>query len=181
MSTTTMAVLLNSYNDTIGFFNHPFFIIVGGVSTLLIVLAFLYKILCSFFGITPILFKLGSALWRRKIAIFASKDMYSSLENSLADSGVFKKGNITHITKDNIDRAKEETVFLVEWETFGAQIQDILQARKNQKVPVIIYAKPGAIPHETMNEVANKTNIIVVNFRGRLLNDILTSLITSHQ
>ena len=30
-----------------------------------------------------------------------------------------------------------------------------------------------------MNDIANRPNTVVVNFRGRLLNDILTSLITT--
>lgn len=43
----------------------------------------------------------------------------------------------------------------------------------------MIYAKPASIPHEKMSDIANRANTVVVNFRGRLLNDVLTSLITT--
>jgi hypothetical protein len=43
----------------------------------------------------------------------------------------------------------------------------------------VIYAKPASIPPDKMDNIANRSNTVVVNFRGRLLNDILTSLITT--
>lgn len=74
---------------------------------------------------------------------------------------------------------KDETIFLVDWETFGDKIEQIFSARKNHQTAIVIYAKPASIPQEKMSDIANRANTVVVNFRGRLLNDILTSLITT--
>ena len=167
------------FNQISNFYNHPFFMIVGGATITLTFIAFIYRLACWTFGITPIIFRLGIALWQRKVAIFGSAEIFESLKNSLIDSNIFKKRNIIHISLDNIDKAKDETIFLVDWETFGNKIEQIFSARKNHQTAVVIYAKPSSIPKEKMNDIANRPNTVVVNFRGRLLNDVLTSLITT--
>lgn len=166
-------------NQIASFYNHPLFIIVGGVTVTLAFIAFIYRLACWTFGITPIVFRLGIALWQRKVAIFGSAEIFESLRDSLVDSNVFKRKNIIHISSENIDKAKDETVFLIDWETFGDKIEQVFSARKNHQTAVVIYAKPASIPQEMMNDIANRANTVVVNFRGRLLNDVLTSLITT--
>lgn len=167
------------FNQITNFYNHPLFIIVGGVAVTLAFIASIYRLACWTFGITPIVFRLGIALWQRRIAIFGSIEIFESLKNTLIDSSIFKKKNIIHINSDNIDKAKDETIFLVDWETFGDKIEQVFSARQNHQTAIVIYAKPASIPQEKMNDIANRANTVVVNFRGRLLNDILTSLITT--
>ena len=169
----------NFFNQIANFYNHPLFIIIGGVTVTLAFIAFIYRLTCWTFGITPIVFRLGIALWQRKVAIFGSVEIFESLKNSLIDSNIFKKENIIHINSNNIDKAKDETIFLVDWETFGDKIEQIFSARKNHQTAIVIYAKPASIPQDKMSDIANRENTVVVNFRGRLLNDILTSLITT--
>lgn len=160
-------------------FNHPFFIIIGGLSTSIAVLVALYQVVRIGFGITPIVFRIGIALWKRKVAVFATAEVFNSLEATLTDTGIFKKKNVIHIPVENIDKAKNETVYVVDWDTFHDQIDHIFAARGSHQTPVIIIAKPGSIRPEIMIDIANRSNTVVVNFRGRLLNDILTSLITT--
>lgn len=161
------------------FFNHPVFIVIGGLTVCIGALGITYRVACWAFGITPILFRLGRALWWRKVAVFASNDAYRSLKETLVDSGIFRDSNIVPILADNIDKAKEETIFLVDWDTFGNHIEDVFSARSNHQTAIVIFAKPASIPQERMADIANRANTVVVNFRGRLLNDILTSLMTT--
>jgi 5S rRNA maturation endonuclease (ribonuclease M5) len=169
----------NFFNQITNFYNHPLFIIVGGVTVTLAFLAFIYRLACWAFGITPIVFRLGIALWQRKVAIFGNVEIFQSLRDSLVDSNIFKKKNIIHISSDNIDKAKDQTIFLVDWDTFGDKIEQVFSCRKNHQTAIVIYAKPASIPLDKMNDIANRANTVVVNFRGRHLNDILTSLITT--
>jgi len=169
----------NLLSQITNFYNHPLFIIVGGLTVTLGVIGFLYKVICWILGITPIVIRLGIALWKRKVAIFGSVEVFESIKSSLLDSKIFKEKNIVHIKSDNIDKAKDETIFLVDWETSGDKIEQIFSARKNHQTAIVIYAKPASIPQEKMSDIANRANTVVVNFRGRLLNDILTSLITT--
>lgn len=170
---------MNIINSISNFFNHPFFIIVGGLTVTFSILYFLYKIICIIFGITPIILRLGTALWKRKIAIFGSDEAFTNLKDSLVDSKVFKEKNIINIKSNNLDKAKDETIFIVDWESFGDDIEQVFSCRGNHQTPIVIYAKPQTIPPTTMIDIGNRANTVVVNFRGRLLNDVLTSLITT--
>jgi hypothetical protein len=84
----------NLFIQITNFYNHPLFIIVGGVTVTLAFLAFIYRLACWTFGITPIVFRLGIALWQRKVAIFGNVEVFQSLRDSLVDSSIFKKKNI---------------------------------------------------------------------------------------
>ncbi len=163
----------------VDFFNHPFFITVGGLTTTVFVVGIFYKLITMFLGVSPIVFRLGLALWKREVAIFASLEVYESLKSSLIDSKIFQERNIVHIKIDNIDKAKNKTIFLIDWKSFGDQIDSVFSSRHSDQTAIVIYAKPQSIPHDKMNDIANRPNTVVVNFRGRLLNDILTSLITT--
>ena len=46
----------NLFNQIANFYNHPLFIIVGGITVTIAFIAFIYRLTCWTFGITPIVF-----------------------------------------------------------------------------------------------------------------------------
>lgn len=164
----------------INFFNHPFFIIVGGLSTLFMVGVFLYSIYLVMRGIIPIWYRLGKGLAGRSIAVFADTSEFNSLRDVLVDSKIFRSKNIHQMTVDSINKAEGYTVFLVHWNKYKDKIDDILRLKKDSTA-LVVYApqNEGFIEPEKMNLINSHRNSIVVNFRGRLINDILVSLITT--
>lgn len=167
-------------NTIISFFNHPFFIVVGGLTTILMIVGFLYTTYFVIKGVFPVWYRLGMGLSKRKIAIFASTQ-FESLKSMLVDSKIFEEKNVIQINKDDLSKAEKETVFLVHWKDYQDKIDDIL-ALKKDSTALIVYApqNEGRIePQEKMDKINSHRNSVVVNFRGRLLNDILTSLITT--
>jgi len=161
------------------FFNHPFFVIVGGISTAIAVILFFYGIYSVLRGIVPIWIRLGKSLYNRKIAVYAEKD-FESLKSLISDSGIFKSKNITQISKDSIPKGEKFTMMLVNYPEFNEEIESILKY-KNDSDSLIIYAPQsgGRIDQNLMDKINENRNSIVVNFRGRLLNDIVTSMITT--
>ncbi len=162
------------------FFNHPFFIIIGGISTILIILCFCYTVFLMIKGVFPVWYRLGMGLSKRKIAIFASTE-FESLKRMLIDSKIFKEKNILQVNKNDLKKAEKETLFLVHWKDYQNKIDDILAIKKDSTA-LIVYApqNEGRIePADKMEKINSHRNTIVVNFRGRLLSDILISLITT--
>jgi len=82
----------------VDFFNHPIFIVLGGISTLITLIAVLYGIYLFARGIFPVWYRLGMGLSKRKIAIFAEKE-FDDLRDMLFESGLFLKENIIKIEK----------------------------------------------------------------------------------
>ncbi len=133
-------------------------------------------------GILPALLRLGYGLSRRKIAIFADVDHMGSLESGLIDTKLFNKRNVIEILSDgDIGRAEQATVFLIFWHDWpSAVISEILAAKKDATA-LVVYAPLdlGRIPDDKLKALNSKRNVTLVNFRGRLLNDIVVSLMTT--
>jgi len=124
---------------------------------------------------------MGNGLAKRKIAIFAKGDNLNSLKNLLVHSELFNKKNILEITKkEDIGVAERATLYLVFWHDWTIEIESILQQKKDGSA-LIVYAPPdlGPMPEEQMKNLDSKRNTAVTNFRGRLLNDIVTAMITT--
>lgn len=163
----------------VDFFNHPVFIVLGGISTLVTLIAVLYGIYLFAKGIFPVWYRLGMGLSRRKIAVFAEIE-FDGLKNMLVDSGLFQKANVIKIDKGSIKKAEGMTLFLMHWKSFESNLDDILRIKKDSAA-LIIYApqNEGFIDKAVLEKINRERNSIIVNFRGRLLNDILTCMITT--
>jgi len=132
-------------------------------------------------GILPVLIRLGRGLAKRKIAIFAKGDRLQSLKALLLDSKLFKVKNIKEISSvSDVGRAECCTVFLVFWDDWKDDIEIILD-EKYDSTALVVYAplELGNIPQKRMYEIGERRNVTVTNFRGRLLNDIVVSMITT--
>ena len=123
--------------------------------------------------------ELGVGLSKRKIALFAEVE-FTSLQALLVDSWLFKINNIEQIHKSSIKKAENYSLFVVYWDEFSDMLDDILQKKKDN-TPLILYAPQdkGKIAPEDLKKINQHRNVVVVNFRGRLINDILVSLMTT--
>jgi hypothetical protein len=155
--------------------------LIGYISTGIVVIAFFTGITLWFRGIFPAVFRLGNGLAKRKIAIFAKQDNLSSLKNLLIHSKLFKEKNICEITKkEDIGMCEDATLYLVFWHDCSDYIDMILQ-KKPDSCALIVYSPRNMepIPAQQMENLDGHRNTAVSNFRGRLLNDIVTAMITT--
>lgn len=152
----------------------------GYISTVIVLIAVIVGIYRWCKGISPALLRLGKGLASRKIAVFAENDDFNSLERLLVDSKLFKGNNVTQITRNELKKAEDFSLFLAHWKTISSYLVDILSVKKDGTA-LIIYApqEEGIVPSESIKEINKHRNVVLVNFRGRLLNDIVTSLITT--
>ena len=155
--------------------------IVATIDTIVLIVVIVRAVYLWITGISPVLFRLGNGLARRKIAVFAKNDNLPSLKSLLIDSKLFKARNIIEISGANdIGRAESASVYLVYWHDWIAEIDQILE-KKPDKCALVVYAPYylERIETDTMKKLDGKRHTAVTNFRGRLLNDILTSMITT--
>jgi len=158
-----------------------FFDFAGYISTVVVIVGAIAGIIVWLRGISPALYRLGNGLAKRKIAVFAKNDNAVSLKSLLTDSKLFKRNNIFEITcKDDIGKAEEASVYLVHWHDWADDISEIL-TKKPDKCAMVVYApyNKGRISDEQMKNLDGKRYTALTNFRGRLLNDIVTAMITT--
>ena len=167
-------------NYLVNFFNHPFFIVVGGVSTLALIGTAIYSVYLVVRGVMPVWIRLGLGLSQRKIAIFADQEKYHELKMMLEESKVFQPKNISRYGKTTIKNAEGTSIILVHWGFSSKFIDQILEIKKASDA-LIVYAPrhEKELSASDLEKITNQPNSILVNFRGRLLNDILVSMITT--
>lgn len=155
--------------------------VVGAIETVVLIFGIAYAIFLWTRGILPAILRLGNGLAKRKIAIFAKGDNVASLKSLLNDSGLFRQKNIFEITQSgDLGKAEEASVYLVYWHDWSTDIEQILN-KKPDTCALVVYAPydKGRIPDEQMKNLDGKRHSAVTNFRGRLLNDIVTAMITT--
>lgn len=163
----------------VSFFSQPFFILFSGISTVIVIATAFYSIFLFLKGVFPVLWRLGHGLSRRKIAVFA-ESKFDSLKEMLVDSGLFEEKNIIKIDKESIRKAEDISLLLMHWDAYKDVLQEILPMKKDLDA-LIVYApqNEGRIDDASRDTINRNRNAIIVNFRGRLLNDVLTSMITT--
>lgn len=158
-----------------------FFNVAGYVSTGIVIVTSVAAIQAWIKGILPVMLRLGNGLAKRKIALFAKPNDSESLKALLTDSGIFDAKNIISVMSINdIGKAEQATLFLVYWPDWSAEIDKILQ-KKTDGTALIVYSpiSNGPLPNDISSKINSHRNSILTNFRGRLLNDIVASMITT--
>ena len=157
--------------------------LVGLASALFVVGAALATLYAWFTGLLPVLYRLGLGLSRRRVAIFAKGDALRSLRELLADSQLFKPGNLQGIsTLGDFGRGEAASVYLVHYPDWadGSQIEELIRM-KPDATPLILYAPQagGRVSEDVLRALERQRNAVLCNFRGRLLNDLVVSMITT--
>jgi hypothetical protein len=149
------------------------------VATLIFVIGAVYAAYLCAVGVIPVLFRLGN-LRRRKIAIFAKGDASRSLTALFVDAKLFSERKIISITSAaDFGRADEATIFIVHWPDWSGELDEIL-GRKADQTALVVYAPPGdRLPPDLMMRLDQHRHVVLANFRGRLLNDVVSSFITT--
>lgn len=155
--------------------------LIGVIETIVLVVGIIWGFILWTRGVFPALYRLGNGLAKRKIAVFAKGDNVRSLRSLLTDSKLFREKNIFEITNaKDMGKAEKASVYLVFWHDWANDIAQILE-KKPDTCALIVYApyEKGRIPDEQMKNLDGKRHTAVTNFRGRLLNDIVTAMITT--
>lgn len=177
--------MTNLIESIYNFFNHPFFVIFGGVSATIVLLGFVLNFVFWSLGIWPLLWRLGFGRWARKITIVAKVEVFNQLKKDLVDSGIFRESNISQITSQSLAEVKDSDLLLVDYQSFNEEQIKTILGNKKARAGMVFYfpqfsSRNGSrISDEMFKEISDKENTTVVNFRGRLLNDIITTLITT--
>ena len=131
-------------------------------------------------GVVRVLFRMSRALSKNKIAVFANVNEFDDIQQVLVDSGLFKKKNIHHINKGRVMAAASMDLFVLHWPSFNEKIDDVLSIKKDA-VGLVVYAprEDGDVNKADRKKLNRHRNVSLVNFRGRLLQDVFISTITT--
>lgn len=157
--------------------------IVGTLTTLIAVIAFLVAAISWLLGISPLLYRLGFGRWSRKISVLAASDSFASIRNDLVSSGVFREKNIEQITNKSIAKVSDSNLLLVDYGSFTDKEMRTIISNKKSGAGMVVYfpdfSPTNHVPDDVMKLINNEPHSVLVNFRGRLINDILITLLST--
>ena len=133
-----------------------------------------------FRGTLPVLWRMGNGLAKRRIAVFAGAQNGQSLSDLLTDSGLFREKNVLRIgAVQDLGRAETASVYLVHWQDWSKDIDDVLKHKRDDCSMIVYAPSPHRIDPQIMTKLDQHRNTTLANFRGRILNDIVTAMITT--
>ena len=123
---------------------------------------------------------LHNSMKQAKIGIWSNEDVYQDLHNLFSDSKLFFAENIQRFTTASLDKVDTLSIIIIHWSSLKNGEVDKILDKKQGRAFLIIYAPQheGKIDNTSMGKIGKCTNAIVVNMRGRLLNDVFCSIIT---
>src|SRR5262245_50176559 len=159
--------------EIISFFSQPVFVVLRGLTTMVVILGVIYSAYLWIRGVLPVLYRLGIGLSKRRIAVFA-EEQFESLKSMLIDSRIFREENVVRINKNDLRKAESITLLLVHYKPFKGEMEKILSLKKDAHA-LIVYApqSEGSIENDLRDKINGERNSILVNFRGRLMNGVL--------
>jgi hypothetical protein len=153
--------------------------VVGIIGTLFILVTCLLTIVAWSRGIFTPLWRLGIGLSRREITIVGSSDNCNSLLNLIKQSSLFSKKNISFITsKTDAKDLSKSNLILFQLNNSPVSLEEVLE-NINTDSALVIYAKKNEITDDQWSFLDNHRNVSVTNLRGRLMTDLLNTLMTS--
>jgi hypothetical protein len=157
--------------------------LIGLITVAISILLFFIAFASWLLGIGPLLYRLGLGRWRRKISVLSDSYVFGSLKADLVSSGIFREKNIDHITKKDLARVKDCNLLLVNYGSFSAQMIKTIIKNKKSSAGMIVYfpdfSPTNRIPEDIVTLINNEPHTVLVNFRGRLINDILVTLLST--
>ena len=166
---------------------------VGYISTIIVLLTaiiVLYKKIIINFKIFN---RIGKGFINRKIAIYADITWGTEIKEVLTQT-YFNYKNIYIFSNWKNYLINDATLLIINFNDFKKnlntnsdenyiknELDKFIQLRKgNAQIPIIIFAQTSQdIPRNIYNSLTEQINITVVNAKGRLVNDIVTYIITT--
>lgn len=161
-----------------------FFEIVGAITIVVGIVNLFISIFSWGLGVFPLFWRLGFGRWSRKIDIAADNANFNSLKSDLLETGIFREKNMRQVCNTCISKAKNSGLLLVHYQSFSAdQIKTLLSCKKPNAGYIFYFPEfnpaTNKIPDDIRDLINNEQFTTVVNFRGRLINDIMTTLLST--
>ena len=135
-------------------------------------------------GVLPLFKRLGLSRWWRKIAIIANDEKYNSIKQDLLDTKIFREKNIIQISKSTLSKVKDYNLLLLHYKSFEKEdIEKVLNDKSSGTGLVVYFPElmdgEEKIPNDMLKKIDSHPFTIVTNFRGRLINDLLITFLTT--
>ena len=153
--------------------------LIGNACTAAAIVLVIIFVALSIMGLFKPAYRFGKGIAWKKVFIVADSNTRQELKSDLVRSGIIKRRNILEKTDGQISDLAGARLLVLEYGYLGAAKVQKIVSNKCSDCGVLVYAKPREIDDEVLAELNRSQYVSVVNFRGRLVNEILLLLIST--
>lgn len=153
--------------------------LIGGATTAATIITTVVIVFFAITGLLKAMWRFGIGVAWRKVFIVADADARDELQGDLMRSGIVRKRNIKTMTRGQISNLKGARLIILDYGYLEEDETVRIVSQKDSDCGVLVYAKPGTIPGEVMEKLNLSQHVSVVNFRGRLVNEVLILLLST--
>ncbi|WP_165047491.1 MULTISPECIES: hypothetical protein [unclassified Adlercreutzia] len=158
---------------------NAFFSLVGTIGTIVPWALAIGFVVLAVMGLVRPAYRFGKGIAWKKVFIVANDNTRQELKGDLERSGILRKRNIRVKTDGQISDLAGARLLILEYGYLGEKKVQEIVSNKCSDCGVLIYAKHKEISDESMSKLNRSQHVSVVNFRGRLVNEILLLLIST--
>lgn len=161
--------------------NNMITIIEAGSSLLSFIktLSLLFFIILALCGLIKPAWRFAIALKAKKIYVVSNLDNSQTICDDLVNSGLIKEKNIIKKNSDQIGYLSKAKLLILDFDFLDEEkILKVVES-KEPACGVIVYSKCKKITDSTMDKLNESPQVSVVNFRGRLINEVILLLIST--
>lgn len=154
---------------------------IGGVTIVVAIIGGLMTFFGWSAGVFMVMKRLGLGRWYRKVTILSDVNNGESLKKDLIDSGVFREKNIKLIGENNISDIKSADLVLLDYWSISPEKALGAISNKQKHAGLVVYSpmKKGRIEDEVTARINDEPFTTLVQMRGRLVNDLLITLMST--
>ena len=130
-------------------------------------------------GLIKPAYRFGKAIAWKKVFIVSDSETRHDLRCDLERSGLIKHKNILEKSKGQTGELRGARLLIVDFNYLGADEVLRIVSAKCPDCGVLVYAKPGSIKSDCTEKLNLYQHVSVVNFRGRLVNEVLLLLLST--
>lgn len=125
--------------------------------------------------------RFGLALYGKKIMIVANDEDFRDLKEDISDSGLIKSRNIQRISEKQLAKTKNALLLIIVYGYLDKDDFKSVVTRKSARCGLIIHCPPekGRIKDDEMDLLSNTAFTTLCNFRGRLVNEVLITMLST--
>lgn len=153
--------------------------LIGSVTTVATIISAAVIVFFAITGLLKAMWRFGIGVAWKKVFIVAEADARDELRGDLMRSGIVRKRNIETMTRGQTSNLKGARLIVLDYGYLKEDETVRIVSQKDSDCGVLVYAKPGAIPDEVMEKLNLSQHVSVVNFRGRLVNEVLILLLST--
>ena len=151
---------------------------IGYISSVITLVMLLTSVVAYVLGLFPVLKRFGFNRWKMKIAVVTDdNNLKNTVNTTLTKCKLIRKRNLEHVS-NGVLKTTDNYSLVVVCEDMLSKLDKIVD-NLSSKTALIVYAPKVRLNDEQLEYLNRQPVSALVNFKGRLIGDVINMLVST--